>query len=357
MKLTDRAWKEFKISDLFILDINKRQVPTGAYVNKDNLKTGYTPRITVTSMNNGIDNYWESTHKNYRCYKNFISVSFLGDCFYHKYTASLDMKVHCLQLKDFELNENIALFILSCLKNNTKSSSYGNQLSSKDLPSKSILLPVNIQNRPDYQFMEDYIKEIMHRKRRDYIAYARKKLEQNRTEQNRTIIPLHNKKWKAFFIKEIFKIFSGKRLTKHNMIEGKIPFAGASVSNNGITYFVSKTNASYDKNVLGVNYNGSVGNSFYHPYGCIFSDDVKRFHLMNHTDDSEILLFLSNIIAQQKEKYSYGYKFNEERMKKQYIMLPVDDNEEPDYLYMKQYIKNIIFQRYSEYLQYIINKI
>ena len=31
-----------------------------------------------------------------------------------------------------------------------------------------------------------------------------------------------------------------------------------------------------DKNVLGVNYNGSVVENFYHPYECIFSEDVKR---------------------------------------------------------------------------------
>ena len=31
-----------------------------------------------------------------------------------------------------------------------------------------------------------------------------------------------------------------------------------------------------DKNVLGVNYNGSVVESFYQPYECIFSEDVKR---------------------------------------------------------------------------------
>ena len=31
-----------------------------------------------------------------------------------------------------------------------------------------------------------------------------------------------------------------------------------------------------DKNVLGVNYNGSVVENFYQPYECIFSEDVKR---------------------------------------------------------------------------------
>ena len=42
------------------------------------------------------------------------------------------------------------------------------------------------------------------------------------------------------------------------MQDGNIPFIGATDSNNDITNFVSNTNVSHDKNVLGVNYNGSV---------------------------------------------------------------------------------------------------
>lgn len=75
---------------------------------------------------------------------------------------------------------------------------------------------------------------------------------------------------------EICNINSGVRLTKANMNEGKIALIGAKDSNNGITNFVSSSNKSLDKNVLGVNYNGSVVENFYHPYECIFSEDVKR---------------------------------------------------------------------------------
>ena len=48
------------------------------------------------------------------------------------------------------------------------------------------------------------------------------------------------------------------------------------------------------------------------------------------------------IILQQKNKYSYAYKFNSTRMKRQIIMLPVNDAGHPDYEYMEQYIKNLM---------------
>lgn len=69
------------------------------------------------------------------------------------------MKVHVLQLKDTKLNKYIANFLITAIKNNTKDSSYGNQLSSTDLPRKSILLPINNQGNPDYVVMEELGKK------------------------------------------------------------------------------------------------------------------------------------------------------------------------------------------------------
>ena len=121
---------------------------------------------------------------------------------------------------------------------------------------------------------------------------------------------LDEKIWRPFFIEEIFEISHGKRLTKAEMIAGDIPFVGASDSNNGVTAFVGNENVSADENVLGVNYNGSVGECFYHPYHCLFSDDVKRFKLKNRAGNKYIYHFLATAIKQQQDKYSYGYKFN-----------------------------------------------
>ena len=167
MKKTN--WLEFKISDLFITEYKSKkiQIPTGAYVHKDYLFEGKTPRITVTSQNNGIDGYYSSNDKNYRVFENFISVSFLGTIFYHPYKASIDMKVHCLKLKDKALNFNISMFLISEIKKSIENASYGNQLSSTDLPHKKIMIPVNDEGKPDYVFMEECIKERAKLKRKE----------------------------------------------------------------------------------------------------------------------------------------------------------------------------------------------
>lgn len=170
------------------------------------------------------------------------------------------------------------------------------------------------------------------------------------------MLNLTDREWNGFLLTDIFVIKPGKRLTKSDMSSGTRPFIGATESNNGITNYVSNTNVSLDKCVLGVNYNGSVVETFYHPYECIFSDDVKRFRLKNREGNRFIFLFLKTTIVQQKSKYAYGYKFNEQRMNKQSILLPINDVDEPDWAFMEQYISEREEQLIEEYKQCILNR-
>jgi restriction endonuclease S subunit len=158
--------------------------------------------------------------------------------------------------------------------------------------------------------------------------------------------------WKNFWIKDVCDVKSGVRLTKANQEIGDRPFIGASDSDNGVTAFVSNNNKSIDENVLGVNYNGSVVENFYHPYQAIFSDDVKRLNWKDGTIGNKYTyLFLKQMILSQKIKYAYGYKFNGERMKHQKIMLPVTEAGLPDYDYMKSYMQ----KQELEQIFYILN--
>jgi hypothetical protein len=150
---------------------------------------------------------------------------------------------------------------------------------------------------------------------------------------------LANKEWKEFFIEDIFEMKSGKRLIKAEMLNGDIPFIGATDSNNGITEFIANKNSSLDKNVLGVNYNGSVVYNFYHSYEAVFSDDVKRLSFKEIKGNMYSFLFVKALILQQKPKYEYGYKFNGEQMKRQKILLPVNLVGKPDYAFMESYMR------------------
>ena len=148
-------WCKFPIIDIF-------EVGTGANINKIERLSGTIPRISVTAYNNGIQDYFANVDsKNYRLKQNFISFSFLGTCFYHSYKASLDMKVHSMKPKHFQLNMYTGLFIVSVLKALFSSKqSFIDQMSSEDLKDETIYLPIQKNGEIDIEFMENYIKNI-----------------------------------------------------------------------------------------------------------------------------------------------------------------------------------------------------
>jgi restriction enzyme bgcI subunit beta len=349
-RLSEKEWKAFPIDAEFRMK-KQGNVPTGALVSNSVLKDGMYPRIRVTSQNNGINGFTNvCDDKNYRAYSNFVSMSFLGNAFYHPYTASLDMKVHCLQYKDTKLNPAMGLFTVTMAERIASGTNYGNQLSSNDLAAKQILLPVDDKGNPDYAYMTLYsteVRGVMLMRYKNFITGQLSQLE------HKDIPALDEKEWGEFVLDDIFTVDAGKRLETRNKVEGNRPFIGATDNGNGVTGFVGNDNTSKDSNVLGVNYNGAPCIAFYHPYECIFTDDVKRLHLKNQEDNKFVLLFFTSIFAMQRVKYSYGYKFKEKRMQRQKLMLPVTDAGKPDYEYMEQYAKNMMLRKYEQYLAFI----
>lgn len=166
---------------------------------------------------------------------------------------------------------------------------------------------------------------------------------------------LSEKEWKPFRIDEEFDIKSGMRLESRNRILGERPFIGALDNSNGVAQFVGNENASLDSNFLGVNYNGNgMGIGFYHPYECICTDDVKRFHHKHIADSEELALFDKTVIEKQRSKFGYLYKFNAKRMAKTAVLLPVDDSGKPDYYYMAEYTKqkrDVLLSKYRKYVE------
>lgn len=339
---SDREWGEFVLCGNELSFSNYH----GKRLIKRDRKSGITPLLTAGESYQGVADFISN---DWPKYQKSISIDMFGNTFYHDFDCSGDDNIYffCNQT----LSKNVKLFITNCIQVANKGKfSYGKQFRQPDADKIKIKLPITNNGNPDFVFMESFINEFIEQKKVEYQNYAKKELFE--LGEMCDIPLLESKQWKEFHVGDIFIIKPGKRLESYNMTPGTRPFIGAVDSNNGITKFVSNLNNSADKNVLGVNYNGGVVINFYHPYECIFTDDVKRFHLKNCKDDKFILLFIKTVILQQKLKYSYGYKFNEARMARQKIILPIDENDQPDYLFMKQYIKNIMITKYKKYLEF-----
>lgn len=340
LDLHDREWKEFYLRDIFPDILRGKRLKTADHIQ------GSVPYVSSSAINNGVDAFIGNNGK-VRKFEECLTLAnsgSVGKTFYHSY--EFIASDHVTSLKSDKLNKYSYLFIATIVQRLEGKYSFNREINDVRINKEKIVLPVDESSNPDYAFMEHYIKERERQIVQNYIEYIGHNI-----QIGGGITPLNQKEWKEFYLRDIFTIRPGKRLTKSNMKSGTTPFIGASDSNNGVTVFVSNTNVSEDSNVLGVNYNGSVVENFYHPYTCIFSDDVKRFALREHNGNKYIYLFMKTVILQQKSKYAYGYKFNEERMQKQMILLPTTANGQPDYDYMEQYAKQLFSSLKLQYLQ------
>ena len=323
--LTDVEWKEIFIEEV-------AEIYSGKDIYEKERTIGDTPYITATANNNGIGYF--IGNKNKTLESECISVNrngSVGYAFYHCYEALYGNDTR--KLEPFIKNKYTALFITHAITSQKDKYGYGYKMGTGRLKRQKIMLPVS-DGEINYEYMENFIKNIEKKHIKNVLKYLDEYI-------YIYIIYNHfdNADWKEFFLDEICNINSGVRLTKANMQDGNIPFIGATDSNNGITNFVSNTNASHDKNVLGVNYNGSVVENFYHPYSCVFSDDVKRVSFKDEQGQNKYCyMFLKQMILQQKEKYRYAYKFNGDRMARQKVMMPVDELGDIDFKFMNRYI-------------------
>lgn len=335
--LKDREWKEFLITEIF------SRIQRGKRQKSEDRITGHIAYYSASIGNNGLTDFISNPSFIFK--DNAIIYSTFGDAYFVPANFSTSDEITILYSK--KLNKYNALFIVQALQQNHSKYCFGRKAFSNKITKDKIMLPVNVKDEPDYKFMEEYIKERETNLKNQYKEHVRSLVDNLYKKVS------FDKEWQDFTISKIFEIKAGKRLTKANMKQGSIPFIGATDSNNGITNFVSNENASTDCKVLGVNYNGSVVETFYHPYKCTFSDDVKRFSTKEVVGNKYIYLFLKNAILKQKCKYMYGYKFNENRMLKQRIMLPVNLKGEPDYKFMGDYMKYLEQKKLLEYLEYI----
>ena len=270
----------------------------------------------------------------------------VGHAYYQasEFTCSHDITV--VYLKDQVMTKELATFLIPSIQKAGESFAYAKKWRPIRMRRSKLMLPIQADGTPDWEFMSAFMKKVEQDTLSEALHYFRpKECKQMLTGGG---------KMRPFFMEDILYIANGVRLTKADMTIGNRPFVGASEVCNGITEFVDNSNTSIDKEILGVNYNGSVGFSFYHPYEALFSDDVKRVRWKNENANNKYtLLYLSTAIAQQRSKYAYGYKFNAQRMKRQIIMLPSQADGTPDYAYMEQTMRVMEYEVLNEYLKQV----
>ncbi len=345
--LDEKAWDAIELDSMFTFERGKEK-------NMASLIQGHIPLVSARKVNNGIKGFVDNPAKVIKG-GNVISLNNDGDggaglAYYQPVDFALDTHVTALHPKK-DVSSDALLCMTASISKQHAVFGHGRSISLPRAHRIQNMLPVTDSGKPDYEYMAEYTQQKREAMLSKYRAYVGERIAELGDPVE--IPALDEKEWHEFPLDDIFTVGAGKRLETRNKVPGTRPFIGATDNGNGVTGFVGNDNASKDSNVLGVNYNGAPCIAFYHPYECIFTDDVKRLHLRNYEDNKFVLLFFVSVFAQQRSKYSYGYKFKEQRMLRQKLMLPVTDSGKPDYEYMEQYAKNMILRKYQQYLAFL----
>lgn len=343
-------WGSVSLSSLFTFERGKEK-------NMAALTSGDIALVSARNVNNGIKGFVKNPSKVISG-GNVLTLNNDGDggaglSYYQSIDFALDTHVTALHPR-FDMPPETLVYMSASISKQHSIFGHGRSISLPRAHRIQSMLPITDSGEPDYGYMSEYVQQCRKAMLTRYRTYVETRI--GELGDYVEVLSLDEKDWAEFPLAEIFTVAAGKRLETRNKIPGNRPFIGATDNGNGITGFVGNDNSSKDRNVLGVNYNGAPCIAFYHPYECVFTDDVKRLHLINHDDTPGLLLFFVSVFAQQRIKYNYGYKFNEQRMIRQKLMLPITDSGEPDYEYMEQYAKNMMLRKYRQYLKYLYAK-
>ena len=345
LNLDDRTWEPFFIGDIFTVKRPKSR-------SEKDYKDGKSPFIASGNFNNGVIRCCEPHADETLDKGNCITVSPVdGSAFYQQsdFLGRGGAGSSVLLLYCEHINKYSGLFLARLIRQTCSKYCYGKMGNQDGIKREKILLPITDDGQPDYAFMEQYIREREDKLKQKYRDFVNAQLET-------PPIPLAEKTWKAFFISDICDIESGRDIYDAERVEGDIPYITSTAANNGIKYYVSNTNETLEENAISVNRNGSVGYSFYHKYKALYSNDCRKLKLKQCRNEF-VALFITNQITQQKDKYNYGYKMGTGRLKRQRIMLPITDDGQPDYAFMEQYIKAVMFGKYKKYLEYAHSRV
>lgn len=160
-----------KEQQIFIIR-NIADVYSGHDIYAQERTDGRTPLVTAVGTNNGIG-YFVGNENDSKA-KGSISVvrngASVGKAFYHKYFALYGNDCRRMKLK-YSDSEFVNLFITQMIGMQNKAFSYSRKLGTERLLNLRIMLPVTESDDPDYAYMEQYTKNMMLRKYKQYLAY------------------------------------------------------------------------------------------------------------------------------------------------------------------------------------------
>lgn len=365
-------WVDFYLGRIF-------QIEKGKRLTKENITPGDLNFLGAIQGRNGVR---EKINEEPLFEGNCISVNYngcgVGEAYYQKEPFWASDDVNVLILRGYEMNEKLAMFFITIIRNEKYRFSYGRKWNKEQMKKTVIKLPACMKEGkyiideekvysddgyiPDFSFMEFFVSNLDSdvKKIPDYFltegydkaCWYMDNIDQQEFERKYAApisskkVKLKEREWKEFCLgdKKYFNIQRGDSVYIKNMTLGDIPYISTTKENNGITAHVAESNRK--GNLITLAYDGSIGACFYQGEEFFASEKVVTIDTIQYPMNKFLAMFLIPILQLESELYSYGGRkwTVEKQLKETKIRLPIEKNgEDPDYKFMESYIKSCAF--------------
>ena len=336
-------WKPFLVGALF--DIH----PTKAYklTNKDLFDGGENPVVVNSSYNNGIGGKTTCKPTERRGTITFSDTVDATTIFYqaddfvgYPHVQGLYQKG---EFKGKWTHASLRFFAVAFRKAAlTRGFDFGNKFRRDIAVGISVLLPATGKGKPDFAYMEEYI-----RSREKKINAVLDALEYAESKRNRKSVDATS--WRAFRIEMLFEKLDLKRKKGFSKItdvstepskEFDLPLVNAKHGNNGIMFYGRSSDFESAEMTLDIVQNGAIatGDVYAQPQktGVLWDAYLVR---PRYQVTARALLFLSCVVEKSiKQKFGYDNKAVWDKVKNESVFLPSCSDGTPNFAYMDSFM-------------------
>ena len=332
-KIDTTSWKEFRVGELFTIIGGKGITKQEIYEHPGSL-----PAIQSGEENFGCIGYIDKDY----CVKQKYTIS-KGECLtvarsgssgYVGYQASQCVVGDSAKILEpkFEANTLRLLFVRSTLMVLKAKYAYTDKVTNENYAKAIILLPAK-NNAPDWQYMEDYMRNVEFRVQSSISAL--KGAENNR-------LKIDHSYWKDFLVGDLFEISRPSARLATEFEEGDTPFVASGNENNGVEKYVNAKEIILDKKGC-ISVSPVDGSCFFQPVDFIGRGGAGSSIILLRNDNmkSYNALYICSVLRRVCSKYNYSNMGSASSIKDEKILLPATPSGIPDWHYMEMYMRGV----------------
>ena len=365
-----KNWKEFRVGDLFDVETS----PSFDMVNiniLNKMNNDYKYEFIIRSKeNNGVKGYVEylGIEPNE---KNKITISQVGTIVAQYRTNDYYTSQNVFNLSSkFDLTENKALFFvnsLNCMLR--KYFGYSDYPTLKSLKNEILLLPTK-DDKPDFDYMEEYIEEIklkyvdrLEKDNNENIDKALRVTGLSYVDLNKDLTVKLADRYEEFRVGDLFNhigktaVVDPASKREYEDETYNVPALSSTVTNNSFGYYANPEEHNIiDKVCLSVTSNGHAGKVYLQNQPFVIAQDAYVIYLKND-NRLNVHLFIACVLEKLlMPKYNYNNKAVWNKVKNEKITLPAIDENTPDFDYMEKAIYIYILQRRLNLKNYLTKR-